>query len=74
MSDTDFVFALKGPRFATNRRVLAEARPAAYRLLDREVIGLHAEELATLAALLATVRNRLDDPGATPAADRASGG
>ena len=28
----DFVFSLKGPQFATNRRVLAEAGPAIERL------------------------------------------
>lgn len=36
----DFVFALKGPRFATNRRVLAEAGDSVDRFLDSGVLLL----------------------------------
>jgi len=36
----DFVFALKGPRFATNRRVLAEAGESVMRFLDSGVMEL----------------------------------
>ncbi len=36
----DFVFALKGPRFATNRRVLKEAGDSIKRFLDSGVIEL----------------------------------
>lgn len=36
----DFVFALKAPRFATNRRVLAEAGPSITRFLDSGVLEL----------------------------------
>lgn len=36
----DFVFALKGPRFATNRRVLAEAGPSIERFLGSGLIEL----------------------------------
>lgn len=35
-----FVFAVKGPRFATNRRVLAEAGPTIERFFDSGVLGL----------------------------------
>ena len=35
-----FVFALKGPRFATNRRVLAEAGPSIERFFDSGVMRL----------------------------------
>jgi len=36
----DFIFALKGPRFATNRRVLAEAAPSVERFLTSGVLEL----------------------------------
>jgi uncharacterized protein YecE (DUF72 family) len=36
----DFVFALKGPRFATNRRVLAEAGPSIERFLSSGITEL----------------------------------
>jgi uncharacterized protein YecE (DUF72 family) len=36
----DFVFALKGPRFVTNRRVLAEAAPAVERFFESGVMAL----------------------------------
>ncbi len=36
----DFVFALKGPRFATNRRVLAEAKDLIDRFLDSGIVRL----------------------------------
>lgn len=36
----DFVFALKGPRFATNRRVLAEAGESVERFFGTGVLGL----------------------------------
>ena len=36
----DFVFAVKGPRFATNRRVLAEARPSIERFFTTGVTEL----------------------------------
>lgn len=36
----DFVFALKGPRFAVNRRVLAEAGDSVKRFLDSGIIEL----------------------------------
>ena len=36
----DFVFALKGPRFATNRRVLAEAGPSIERFLGSGITEL----------------------------------
>lgn len=36
----DFVFALKGPRFATNRRVLAEAGPSIDRFLTSGILEL----------------------------------
>ncbi|MDX3905062.1 MAG: DUF72 domain-containing protein [Pigmentiphaga sp.] len=36
----DFVFALKGPRFATNRRVLAEAGPSIEKFLASGVVEL----------------------------------
>ncbi len=36
----DFVFTLKGPRFATNRRVLAEARDSIDRFLDSGITHL----------------------------------
>lgn len=36
----DFVFALKGPRFATNRRVLAEAGDSVQRFFDSGVLEL----------------------------------
>ncbi|MCB1410964.1 MAG: DUF72 domain-containing protein, partial [Rhodobacteraceae bacterium] len=35
-----FVFAVKGPRFATNRRVLAEAGPSIERFFDSGVMRL----------------------------------
>ena len=36
----DFIFALKGPRFATNRRVLAEAGPSIERFFNSGVMEL----------------------------------
>ncbi|MBU3029921.1 DUF72 domain-containing protein [Paracoccus marinaquae] len=39
----DFVFAVKGPRFATNRRVLAEAGDSIARFLDSGVTRLAAK-------------------------------
>src|SRR6195952_149841 len=36
----DFVFSLKGPRFATNRRVLAEAGESVKRFYDSGVLEL----------------------------------
>lgn len=39
----DFVFALKGPRFATNRRVLAEAGDSVARFLDSGITCLGAK-------------------------------
>lgn len=36
----DFIFALKGPRFATNRRVLAEAGPSIERFLTSGILAL----------------------------------
>jgi len=36
----DFVFALKGPRFATNRRVLAEAGPSIEKFLASGIVEL----------------------------------
>lgn len=36
----DFVFTLKGPRFATNRRVLAEAGPSIGKFLESGITGL----------------------------------
>ncbi|MGD9945889.1 MAG: DUF72 domain-containing protein [Burkholderiaceae bacterium] len=36
----DFVFALKGPRFATGRRMLAEAGPSIERFFDSGVLAL----------------------------------
>lgn len=36
----DFVFSLKGPQFATNRRVLAEAGPSIERFFDSGVLEL----------------------------------
>jgi uncharacterized protein YecE (DUF72 family) len=36
----DFVFTLKGPRFATNRRVLAEAKDSIDRFLDSGIVRL----------------------------------
>ncbi|MDB5664567.1 DUF72 domain-containing protein [Cypionkella sp.] len=36
----DFVFALKGPRFATNRKVLAEAGPSVERFLNSGITRL----------------------------------
>lgn len=39
----DFVFSLKGPRFTTNRRVLAEAGPSIERFLDSGVLELKAK-------------------------------
>src|SRR5579859_8152064 len=36
----DFVFALKGPRFATNRRVLAEAGPSIEKFLTSGILEL----------------------------------
>jgi uncharacterized protein YecE (DUF72 family) len=36
----DFVFALKGPRFTTNRRVLSEAHDSIHRFLDSGVLNL----------------------------------
>ena len=36
----DFVFSLKGPRFATNRRVLAEAAPSIERFFKSGVTEL----------------------------------
>jgi len=36
----DFVFALKGPRFATNRRVLAEAGPSIERFIASGILEL----------------------------------
>ncbi|MEE3622698.1 DUF72 domain-containing protein [Nitrospirillum sp. BR 11752] len=36
----DFVFALKGPRFTTNRRVLAEAAESVQRFIDSGVLEL----------------------------------
>lgn len=35
-----FVFALKGPRFATNRRVLAEAGPSIEKFVTSGIVGL----------------------------------
>jgi uncharacterized protein YecE (DUF72 family) len=39
----DFVFSLKGPQFATNRRVLAEAGPSIERFFDSGVIELKSK-------------------------------
>ncbi|WEF25154.1 DUF72 domain-containing protein [Paracoccus sp. S3-43] len=39
----DFVFALKGPRFATNRKVLAEAGDSVARFLDSGIARLGAK-------------------------------
>lgn len=39
----DFVFALKGPRFATNRRVLAEAGDSVQRFLNSGITELGAK-------------------------------
>ncbi|WP_127902816.1 DUF72 domain-containing protein [Solirhodobacter olei] len=39
----DFVFALKGPRFATNRRVLAEAGPSVEKFLASGITELKAK-------------------------------
>ena len=39
----DFVFSLKGPRFATNRRVLAEAGPSIERFFDSGVLELKSK-------------------------------
>lgn len=39
----DFVFALKGPRFATNRRVLAEAGDSIARFIDSGITELKAK-------------------------------
>lgn len=39
----DFVFALKGPRFATNRRVLAESGDSVTRFLNSGVTELRAK-------------------------------
>lgn len=36
----DFVFSLKGPRFTTNRRVLAEARESVMRFIDSGMLEL----------------------------------
>src|SRR5215469_2987896 len=39
----DFVFAVKGPRFATNRRILAEAGPSIERFFRSGVTQLNAK-------------------------------
>jgi uncharacterized protein YecE (DUF72 family) len=39
----DFVFSLKGPQFATNRRVLAEAGPSIERFFDSGVLELKSK-------------------------------
>ncbi|AVO47679.1 DUF72 domain-containing protein [Phreatobacter cathodiphilus] len=39
----DFVFALKGPRFSTNRRVLAEAGPSIERFVGSGIVRLKAK-------------------------------
>lgn len=39
----NFVFSLKAPRFATNRRVLAEAKPSIDRFMESGVTGLGAK-------------------------------
>ncbi|MGH6799635.1 MAG: DUF72 domain-containing protein [Roseiarcus sp.] len=39
----DFVFAVKGPRFATNRRILAEAGESVERFFNSGVTGLKAK-------------------------------
>jgi uncharacterized protein YecE (DUF72 family) len=39
----DFVFSLKGPQFATNRRVLAEAGPSIERFFESGVLELKAK-------------------------------
>jgi uncharacterized protein YecE (DUF72 family) len=57
----DFVFALKGPRFATNRRVLAEAGESVERFFGTGVLGL-GDKLGPINwQLMATKKLDLDD-------------
>jgi uncharacterized protein YecE (DUF72 family) len=70
----DFVFSLKGPQFATHRRVLAEAGPSIERFFDSGVLELKAKlgpifwqlhpsktfEAEDFAAFLALLPQRLD--------------
>jgi uncharacterized protein YecE (DUF72 family) len=57
----DFVFALKGPRFATNRRVLAEAGESVERFFRTGVLGL-GDKLGPINwQLMATKKLDLDD-------------
>jgi len=39
----DFMFSVKGPQFATNRKVLAEARPSIERFFGSGVLGLKSK-------------------------------
>ena len=47
----DFVFSLKAPRYATHRRVLAEATPSIERFFESGVLGAEIEARADSLAI-----------------------